>query len=428
MLLAAFHGLIASGRAAEEIVVRSSVSPEQALVGQRVILRVEVLGRDGWARIERTDNFEAAGAFILKTQTQGTRIQETIGGSSYTGQRYELSLYPQRPGDITIRPVPAQVSNRSWGLNAGESMHEVEVPGVTLAARYPPGAENLRGLVTTTGLEARQEWNSEAVTVRVGEALERRFHFSARDIPGMAFLPLQHAGISSVGIYPGEPLTEDRTDRGVISGRRTESVTYVFEQPGEVTLPAFTVNWWDLSANALRQIELPGRVVHVEPAAIAAGGDLPPDPGEESTRLVSWASLVLVAGFLLAGILIRAFLWNGWRKWLHQRREGERFAFRLVLEAFQSADPALLLRRIMRWIDLLEGENGPGRLDAFLERHANPETRQTGLQLAAMATGLEATRLAEFRHGLIDARKNWKQSRRMAVRHRKVAQCLPKLN
>ena len=37
--------------AAEDVVVRTSVNPQQAWVGQRVLLSVEVLGADGWAQI-----------------------------------------------------------------------------------------------------------------------------------------------------------------------------------------------------------------------------------------------------------------------------------------------------------------------------------------------------------------------------------------
>jgi Ca-activated chloride channel family protein len=414
--------------AADDVIVRTRVLPEEALVGQRVILRVEVLGKDGWANLSRMDNFEAPGALIFQVQTQGSRIQDTVAGSSYTGQRYELFLYPQRAGEIRIAPVAAEVSVRSWGLNAGETMHPVELPEFTLSARYPPGMENLPGLVTTTSLGARQTWEPEQTSVRVGDAIQRHVEFSARDVPGMAFPPLAHADIPTVAIYPGEPETTDQTDRGALSGKRRESVTYIFEQSGTVALPSVIVNWWDLSDNSLKQIELPGRIFEVEPNPAAAGLAIQPGTGEKPPGKVFRSVLVVLAGLLVIGALGRKYTIKAWRKWQERRLQSERHHFQRVLEACKSADPARVMRVTMQWLDRLEEGNGTGRLDIFLQQHGDAESWQVGLRLAAMDGSLQPADLMRFHRGLLAARRNWLWSRRQASRLRKAVEILPEFN
>ena len=89
---------VASG--AGDVVLRTAVEPAEAWVGQRVVLQIDVLGEDGWAQISRFGDMDLPGAYLVRTDSQGARLQDTIDGVSYTGQRYEVSIYPQLAGVI----------------------------------------------------------------------------------------------------------------------------------------------------------------------------------------------------------------------------------------------------------------------------------------------------------------------------------------
>ncbi len=278
--------------ATDDVVVRSSVTPAEAWVGQRVFLTQEVLGADGWAQITDMGEVEIPGAFVMRTESQGVRLSETIGGTSYTGQRYQLSLYCQRPGRVEIPALPATVTVKRWGATPPEIKRDVSMPAATLICKVPPGAEDIRDLISTTHLNADQKWSSEPTTVDLGDAVTRTVTLSAVDVSGMAFPPIRHPEIEGVGIYPGEPSVSDTSDRGSLRGERVESVTYVLEEPGEFSLPAIVLSWWDIDDGVLRRIELPGLDLTVE-------GDLAPEPTVEPEVVVvtmtaapiSWASL-----------------------------------------------------------------------------------------------------------------------------------------
>lgn len=108
-----FFGLWVLSHAAdtEPIIVRSAIENANAdvWVGQRVVLQVDVLARDGWAQIKSARDFEVPGAYVVRLQTQGTRLNETIAGVEYAGQRYELSLFAQKGGKITVPTIPIDV-------------------------------------------------------------------------------------------------------------------------------------------------------------------------------------------------------------------------------------------------------------------------------------------------------------------------------
>ena len=101
--------------AAGNILVRTAVEPAEAWVGQRVILQIDVLGSDGWAQITRFGEVDLPGAYLIRTESQGTRLQETVDGVAYTGQRYQVSIYPQRDGAI----LDDRVGGTTFAVRAG---------------------------------------------------------------------------------------------------------------------------------------------------------------------------------------------------------------------------------------------------------------------------------------------------------------------
>ncbi len=134
------------------IIVRSSIATKpDILVGQRVLLQVDVLARDGWAKINRAPDVEVPGAYMVRLETQGVRLNETIDGSAYTGQRYEMSLFPQRGGTITIPPTDVELEVSHWGDQAGKSAQHIQIPAVAFEAKVPPGAEKLPDLIRHDG-------------------------------------------------------------------------------------------------------------------------------------------------------------------------------------------------------------------------------------------------------------------------------------
>ena len=109
---------------AGDIVLRAATEPAEAWVGQRVVLQVDVLGEGGWAQITRFGEVDIPGAYLIRTDSQGTRLQETIDGVSYTGQRYEVSVYPQKAGTIEVPPVPVEVTIKTWGAGASQTAQQ----------------------------------------------------------------------------------------------------------------------------------------------------------------------------------------------------------------------------------------------------------------------------------------------------------------
>ena len=403
--------------AAEPVILRTSVTPTDAWVGQKVVLHIDVLAKDGWAQLKKVADTEVHGAYLLRLETQGTRLSETIDGDNYTGQRYEFMLFAQREGKRTVPPVPVDVEVRTWGAGAGTRVHRMSTPLVEFVTRTPPGAAGVRGLISTTDLTANQNWEPETESPVVGDALKRTIVLRAEDVSGMAFTPLQYSKTEGLGIYPGEPTVQDKYSRGDLVGTRVETVTYVFERPGETGIPGVVLTWWEVDDEELRRIELPGLSLQVAGSPTAESAAVEQSAQQQNTRFL-WSALLVV--FIAAVVALRFGnrAANRWRAWRKARSESEEGYFRRIVRSASAGDQQAVLRDTMRWLDRINDDSRPARLDQFLQQYGDARVREAALER-------NKSDIPALIRGLAAARKRWQQAQRRTAR---VSGLLPGLN
>jgi hypothetical protein len=277
-------------------------------------------------------------------------LDETLSGASYGGQRYEITLFPQQDGRISVPAIPVEVDIRRWGEPGGDESRQMKTPAVAFDVRIPPGAERLQGLISTTELAAQQQWTPAAREFKVGDALERTIALAAPDISGMAFPPLEFPAVDGLGIYPGEPAVDDSYARGSLQGKRTESVTYVFEKEGAFELPAIEIPWWDAGRKQLKTAVLPALKVEIAAASgpgAGAAGENGAQAGPDRRLLVLVLLPALVAG---AAWWFRAAIRSRWQAWRRARRGTEQALFRRFREACRQNDAMAAYQRLVDWL------------------------------------------------------------------------------
>ena len=422
----------ATGLSAEDLVLRTKVLPEGRIwVGQKVILQVDVLAKDGWAQVRKVRDLEVPGAIVLRVQTQGTRLTETIDGVSHTGQRYELLVYPQRPGAIEIPAVPVDVEVKSWGAGGGSRTSRMQTPALRFEAQAPPGQETRVGLVSTTRLTMEQVWNPAPGEFKVGGAITRTVVREADGVAGMVFAPFTWQAISGVAAYPSEPEVTDTVDRGVlISGKRVETVTYVLLEAGAVEIPAIELSWWDIESKTMQEASASSLVLEVLPGVATADGD---QPASAAVRRSVGRWLTALVGFMILGAaLVRcrgAALVARYRDARQRWNEREGAYFKRVLQAARADDAAAILRALMSWLDRRVSTDGTGTIGDFLESADDPELAEQVRRLERMVCGADDDTGTSWAGGVFCRRL--KSGRKRA--RRKEAACerqpeLPALN
>ena len=414
----------------EGVVLRASIEPKSGIwVGQQVRLLIDVLGRDGWAQIRKFHPFEVSGASVLQVDSHGTRLTDTVSGAAWTGQRYEWLVFPQRAGIIAIPPIVVDVETKDVATQEAMPVLDQKTPVLAFQAALPPGADQERGLISTTRLEAGQTLEPSSAEFKVGDAMKRSISLRAATISGMAFEPMQYTPVAGVGIYPAEPVVQDAVDRGsLVEGRRMESVTYVFEREGHYVLPDVTVTWWDLEEKRLRREILPGPHVRVVLAAPAttAGGDA---SASASGSWPWWLGIVAAVGVAAigAGLYWRQAIRARYQAWTLARDNSEAAYFRRFTATARTGDVHRTLNALLRWLDRLEVGTTPTQLGHFVQRYGDEAVRHEAQRLERLVvTGRqEAWDAAPLLRGMTRARQ-----RRLQAGHRQSSRrtMVPPLN
>jgi hypothetical protein len=381
-------------------------------VGQRVAITVELL---------TTGFFSGAPVFQLPTIPQAILMQiedrpvlstEQIDNTSYNVQQHELALFALQPGVYEIPPLTVHFASVPR-FGEPEVEHRLTTQAMRVEVRLPPGAENLPGLISSHELRVTQRWQPEPKKgARLGDAFTRTITLIAPDVPGMVFPPLPLTKAEGLAVYPQPPVVQDQVERGVFTGQRTQTVTYVCEHPGSVTLPALVIPWWDVEHQTLMQATLPALTLEI---------------GVPSRWHPWWllgAGLVLVAGAAVCWHKRRTVL-AAWKRWQAQHQASEAGCFSQLQTACRADNALAAYNALLRWLDCTH--HGPGSAtlaDDLLAKPADADLRRNveALQEAVLhrAANWHGTGLATALH----------RTRRVQQRHKTAAaeEQLPALN
>lgn len=349
--------MVMAAGAAEAVVVRSSIRPDgQRWVGQRLVLAIDVLGKDQWASVPRVPVVEVAGCTVMRSDSQGVRLSEPIEGVSYSGQRYEFSVFPHRAGELVVAPFELTVK-------MGSEVEKLMTPECRFSVELPDGVQDASRLITAPNCSLTGSWSPQGAEFKVGDAVTRTVVMSADNVSGMAFAPVRFVAPEGVAAYPNEPDVRDRSDRGSLKGQRIESAVYVFQRAGEYELPAVTFEWWNPETSELTTLELPSLNVTVSGSAAAGDGSASGGVTNEGDGLpFSWWWSVVVVCIVGGGIWWQR---SGHRQWIENRERhkvSEPYLFKqLQAELKSGAAPDVVWHALDVWLQTSRASDGSGR-------------------------------------------------------------------
>ena len=355
--------------------VRVSVEPErEAWIGEQLILKVDLMTNGLSFSDQRIHLPDVPGALVLEDTVTTVKLSEQVEDETWQVLRYDYPLFAQRPGRIEVAPVNIAFAV-SAGFGSDPEHYELQTEALAFEVQTPPGAADPARLVTTTNFSMKVAVTPDPTGLAVGDAVTRTVTRSADAVSGMAFAPLPLPDIAGVAAYPRTPEVDDRSNRGMLTGTRVESVSYVLQKAGKVSIPGIELQWWDpvaekLNTERIAPLDLdvadnPGLVSPVQSLGwirrIAANEPWMLLGGGGALAAVAWA----LVRWLPPGIrCLRR------RRRARQLREAARF--KALIRACSSNDPVRVYNAYLAWLsaeDALATDKGQTlSLDNELER------------------------------------------------------------
>lgn len=317
-------------------------APEtKAWVGQRLPFFVELHNRGSFDGSPTFSIPQIPGTVILKVGNPVVSSRQ-IDGADWFTQRHEFALFSQRDGALEIPAIPIRFSSRD-GFTGPVTDIDAKSEALTLAIQRPPGSENIGFLITTDSLEITETWDPEPASAEVGSVFKRTITQRAAEMTGMALAPAPTRAPEGTRLYPGRAEVTDKTERGDFLGERRETITYLIEKPGTITLPEITFNWWNPTTKTIESKTLPAVTFDV-PAPPAAAAS----PGSTSQRLWPW--LLAIALIAIAAWQRKALAAQAHQAW-KALNPPHRVAARKLLHACRANDAAQASAAWSAWSD-----------------------------------------------------------------------------
>ncbi|WP_170455348.1 BatD family protein [Ruegeria arenilitoris] len=320
--------------------VTIEVPEDPTIVGQPAIVRLKVLVPTYMPSPPVFPSLEQENLLVRLPDRASGPVSESVEGETWSGVQRSYRLYPLAPGTYDFAAAEVQVTLADPETNDPVQV-SVPLPAVRLTVEVPDAARGLDPLIIADGFELTQEIEGDT-SLQTGDALTRTLTAKITGTTPIMIPPLlPEIEGPLLRAYPNEPRLSETEDRGVLSGERTDRVTYVAQDGGQTQLPAVEIDWFNLKTNKVE-------TVRADPVDLV----LAPPPWRPPDR----ETVLRLAGYFIIGI---AILWLVFRR-LHpviKARWAEARQSRLAsaAHAFSELKQAVRQQDLARVYQTLEG-------------------------------------------------------------------------
>ncbi|AXI44734.1 hypothetical protein C1J03_01020 [Sulfitobacter sp. SK012] len=360
----------ATAQETAEPLVEVALEQTETIPSQPVKLRVTVLVPTWLSTPVNFPTFEAPNLMVRVFENATTPISKSIEGETWSGVSRLYHLYPMVPGPVQIAAQDLRILWANPGA-AAPNDSTFKTDPLEFSAQFPEGSEHIDPFIAATSLTLTQELSQEPGVLKPGDSFTRTITGTITGASPM-FLPklLPIHDIPGMATYPAEPIVSEEVQDSILSGSRTEEVTFIAQNGGSGEVPALDIQWFNLETGEVETATVPGFSLSV---------DAPAKPSQMWSGLREWAPVVLL-GLAVALLVLWAVL--KWVRPLAQRYIiGQKKAYLLSEKwAFKQAKVALSKRDLGEFLS---------RLDIWASRCVGYDPRENA-SLSAAISGVGA--------------------------------------
>ncbi|GKX33882.1 MAG: hypothetical protein MnENMB40S_15000 [Rhizobiaceae bacterium MnEN-MB40S] len=323
----------------------------EAVPGEMLILRMTVMVPTFMPKPPVWPSLDMPNLLVRLSERSTNPTSDRINGETWSGLTRTWRISPMIAGRFTIPPQPILVTYSDPETRQATQVR-LDTPTITLTGVIPEGAENLNPFISAENLKLEAIVEGDPETMKPGDGVVITMKAEIAGNSPM-FLPrlLPDHTIAGIAIYEDEPAVDEKQDRGVYSGSRTERATLLAEGGATGEWPSVSLDWYNLTSRRVETATVDGFSVHVD-------GPPPSSVGTRDWRAI--AALALAGVVLIAAVtlllrwlipLVRGIL----RDRRQRRLESEQHAFSLVEKAARDRDLSRLLSSLDLWAGKLAG-------------------------------------------------------------------------
>ena len=262
----------AANPGSQPIYTETLVDRETVYVNQQIILTHRLFTsinlRDYSLSELKIDN-------VILQRLGDTTYQKVLNGRPYLVLEVKYAVLPKSVGTVDIPKLrfgAYEVNSRSqFGVfnNRGNQVFR-DTEAITIDVLAQPTQSGARGWMPSSEVKLEQRWSGDVENATVGEPITRTITITAKGLSSAQITPLEVPQSKDYRIYPDQPQLSQSLSSDGLNSTRVESLALVPNQPGEMTLPAIELRWWDVNQQKEQVSRLPATTLQVLPSTSSA--------------------------------------------------------------------------------------------------------------------------------------------------------------
>ena len=279
------------------------------IVNQQLIFEIELASKYSFANPAKYKPPKIKDTASSPRNSPGFNSSKVVNGATWNSQIREFALYPIKQGKYRIPPIELLIAINSQDQGVIEGI--ISTNSYEFEVKLPAELNNINEFIVSTDVQIEINDNQSATEIfSIGDAVSISIVISAIDVPGMLLPAPLKQDIKGLSIYRKPPKLSDKSNRGLLTGRRSDSVTYIFEQPGKYQIPQQIIYWWNPELKELNELIIPGKIWLIDGQVTSKVTDIG-DTGQFEFS----AEIIKKLLFILLAIVLFVTLFQ-YRKWL----------------------------------------------------------------------------------------------------------------
>lgn len=261
----------------EDLYMEVKAEPESPYVQSQVMYTVRVYRRVELAQAKLTEP-ELADA-VMEKLGEDSDFNTVINGVSYRVTERKYAIFPQKSGTLKINPLALTAdvvlddSGRGgFGAFFGSPITKTKrvlSNEIVLNVKAAPAGFAGKNWLPAEQLELAQTWSGDVHQMKLGEPVTRTLTLRATgstvsQLPELNTLKTD----ANLKAYPDQPvLNEDKLPEGIVASRQ-EKIALIPSVPGQQTLPAIEIPWFNTKTQRVENARIPETVITVSGSAI----------------------------------------------------------------------------------------------------------------------------------------------------------------
>lgn len=333
------------------VILKGELSQNKSFINEQVTYTVKLYSRQSLVNAQyQPPHVENA---LLIPLGNGRRYQTTMNGLEYSVDEQQYAIFSQKSGALQITPPKLSAVTYS---NVPRQIN-LEADPITLTVKPIPETNANQPWLPAKQVTLAEQYDSSTTTATQGATVQRTITIRAVGIPAELLPNLTFADSPQFSIYPEKPDTHNTLRQQELAGTSIIKVTYVLNQPGQITLPSVKLAWFNTKTGTQEVASLPSHDImvatkpgasHTPPVTLKKPqqnhSQATPAPKKQSRTLAWW-----VAGAFGFAWIMTLALWGWFRHRGVAMKHSIRPALARLRKACKNNDPTQAHAALLDW-------------------------------------------------------------------------------